>query len=364
VGEDVWIQWSIQGRESSSPFNAFNQRTEKSLSLVEDIAFEPKAGNSKVLVLYHYFEKDQSYIDNFAHFLTFGYDSSLNYLIIVAGECSIDLPSLENVEYLFTGNKNFDYGGYCAAIKNIDLWQQYDFYFFINSSVRGPFLLEHCNKKWTDLFIEKFSDDVGIIGSVISITPFKHSIARMYHEKYGRLDRNYELLGHVQTTCYVLSRHVLNQLIELGFYEGADDLNKDEAVRDYEIRLSQLILDMGLNFQCMLPEYNQIDYREALVDINPTSREGDSGFEGSYFGRSTHPYEVIFIKTSRNTFSDEDLQRFAFSMAAQNVANAHVERQILLRAYIQKIQSCALSVIEKTKPHRNNLLKSFIGRFK
>lgn len=322
------------------------------------------AYKSKILVLYHYFEKDQSYIDNFAHFLTFGYDSSLNYLIIVAGEYSIDLPSLDNVEYLFTENKNFDYGGYCAAIKNIDLWQQYDFYFFINSSVRGPFLLEHCNKKWTDLFIEKFSDDVGIIGSVISITPFKHSIARMYHEKYGILDRNHELLGHVQTTCYVLSRHVLNQLIECGFYEGVDDLNKDETVRDYEIRLSQLILDMGLNFQCMLPEYNHIDYRQALVDINPTSREGDSGFEGSYFGRSAHPYEAIFIKTSRNTFSDGDLQRFAFSMSAQNAANIGLVRQSLLSAYIQKIQSCALNVDTKTKPYRKKSLKSFFKGFK
>ena len=364
MGENVWIQWSIQGRESSSPFNAFNQRTEKSLSPVGDFAFEPRVEDSKVLVLYHYFEKDQSYIDNFAHFLTFGYDPSLNYLIIVAGEYSIDLPSLDNVEYLFTENKNFVYGGYCAAIKNIDLWQRYDFYFFINSSVRGPFLLEHCSEKWTDLFIEKFSDDVGIIGSVISITPFKHSIARMYHEKYGRLDRNHELLGHVQTTCYVLSRHVLNQLIELGFYEGADDLNKDETVRDYEIRLSQLILDMGLNLQCMLPEYNQIDYREALVDINPASREGDSGFEGSYFGRSAHPYETIFIKTSRNNFSDEDLLRFAFSMSVQNAANAHPVVHSLLSAYIQKIQSCALRVSEKTRPHRKNLLKSFIEGFK
>ena len=329
------------------------------MSLVRDIAIKPRVGSNNVLVLYHYFEKDQSYIDNFAHFLRFGYDSSLNYLIIVAGEYSIELPALDNIEYLFTENRNFDYGGYCAAIKNLDLWWRYDFYFFINSSVRGPFLLGYCNQKWTELFIEKFSDDVGIVGSVISITPREHSIAKMYCKKYGVLDRNEQFLGHVQTTCYVLSRAVLSQLIEGGFYEGVDDLNKDETVRDYEIRLSQLILDMGLNLQCMLPEYNQIDYREALADINPRSREGDSGFEGSYFGRSAHPYETIFIKTSRNTFSDEDLQRFAFSMSAQSAANIGLVRQGLLSAYIKKIQSCALNVDAKTKPYRKNSLKAF-----
>jgi hypothetical protein len=296
--------------------------------------------------------------------LRFGYDSSLNYLIIVAGKYSIELPVLDNVEYLFTENRNFDYGGYCTAIKNLDLWQRYDFYFFINSSVRGPFLLGHCKQKWTELFIEKFSDDVGIVGSVISITPREHSIAKMYYKKYGVLDRNEQFLGHVQTTCYVLSRDVLDHLIEGGFYEGFDNLNKDETVRDYEIRLSQFILDVGLNLQCMLPEYNQIDYRETLVDINPRSREGDSGFKGSYFGRSAHPYEAIFIKTSRNTFSDKDLQSFAFSMSAQNAANIGLVRQGLLSAYIQKIQSCILNIDEKTKPYQKNSLKSFFKRFK
>ncbi|QWE22876.1 hypothetical protein FD975_01320 [Polynucleobacter sp. AP-Jannik-300A-C4] len=331
---------------------------------MRDIEIKPRVDSNNVLVLYHYFEKDQSYIDNFAHFLRFGYDSSLNYLIIVAGEYSIELPALDNIEYLFTENRNFDYGGYCAAIKNLNLWQRYDFYFFINSSVRGPFLLGHCNQKWTKLFIENFSNDVGIVGSVISTTPCEHSIAKMYYKKYGVLDRNEQFLGHVQTTCYVLSRDVLSQLIEDGFYEGFDELSKDETVRDYEIRLSQLILDMGLNLRCMLPEYNQIDYRETLVDINPTSREGDSGFEGSYFGRSAHPYEAIFIKTSRNTFSDGDLQRFAFSMSARNAANISLVRQSLFSAYIQKIQSCALNVDTKTKPYRKKSLKSFFKGFK
>jgi len=331
---------------------------------VGDISRKPRMGANKVLVLYHYFEKDKTYIDNFAHFLRFGYDSSLHFLIIVAGEYSIELPSLDNVEYLFTENKNFDYGGYCVAIKKLDIWQQYDFYFFINSSVRGPFLTDCCNQKWTDLFIEKFSDDVGIVGSVISITPSGHSIAKMYHEKYGRLDRNSQLLGHVQTTCYVLSRHALNQLIECSFYDGFDTLNKDETVRDYEIRLSQLILDMDLNFQCMLPEYNQLDYRKSLVDINPTSREGDSGFRGSYFGRTAHPYETIFIKTSRNTFSDDDLQRFAFSKLTQLKTSDLLDRQVLLLAYVQKIQSCALSLNPAAKKSRKSLFKSFFNRFK
>jgi len=327
------------------------------------MALNPKADNQQVLVLYHYYEKDQSYIDNFAHFLRFGYDSSLDYLIVIAGECSVDLPSLDNVQYFFTENKNFDYGGYCAVIQTLDLWQQYDFYLFINSSVRGPFLPAYCNQEWTNLFIEQLSYGVGIVGSAISITPSSHSISKMYHEKYGILERNNYLLAHVQTTCYALSRKVLEQLIQLGFYGENKDLNKDEAVRAYEIRLSQLILDMGLNLRCMLPEYNQTDYRKACEDVNPTSREGDSGFKLSYFGRSAHPYESIFIKTSRSTFSNDDLMRFAFSMSIHHKLSDCLAQQAFVRTYINKIQASALRLTAESKPHRKNLLKSFLKKF-
>jgi hypothetical protein len=184
----------------------------------------------------------------------------------------------------------------------------------------------------------------------------------MYHEKYGKLERNHQFLGHVQTTCYALSRHILEQLIKAGFYEVNETLNKDETVRDYEIRLSQIILDMGLNLRCMLPEYNQIDYRVALTDLNPTSREGDSGFEHSYFGRSAHPYESIFIKTSRNTFSEEDLMRLAYSMSIEHKLDDSLESLGFMRLFIGKVKSCALQLSKNPAPHRKNFLKSIFKR--
>ena len=320
------------------------------------------ASKSNILVIYHYYEKDQSYIDNFAHFLRFGYDSDLSYLIIVAGEYTIDFPALDNIQYLFTENKNFDYGGYCEAVSTLSIWQKYDFYLFVNSSVRGPFAPACCYQKWTDLFIDQLSADVGIVGTAISITPSQHSIAKMYHEKYGKIKRNNQFLGHVQTTCYALSQQVLTHIIKAGFYETNEALNKDETVRDYEIRLSQLILDMGLNLRCMLPEYNQIDYREAHGDLNPTSREGDSGFEHSYFGRSAHPYESIFIKTSRNTFSEEDLMRLAYSMSIDHKLDDCLERLGFMQLFIENVNSCALRLMGDPMPHRKNFIKSLLKR--
>lgn len=301
-----------------------------------------RSKTSKTLVIYHYYEKDQSYIDNFSHFIRFGYESTLDYLIIVAGEYTIDFLALPNIEYLFVENKNFDYGGYSTAILSMTIWQQYDFYIFINSSVRGPFLTRHFSKKWPDLFTDQLIGDAGIVGSSISITPSSHSICMLYHEKYGHQSRNKKFLGHVQTTCYAIRRDMLEKLKSLGFYGQTESLTKDETVRDYEIHLSQLILNMNCNLQCLLPEYNQIDYRKDYEDINPASREGDSGFEGSYFGRTIHPYESIFIKTSRNTYSDSYLLRLAYSMSAAHPIDKNLEKSSFVNSFIEKAETAAL----------------------
>ena len=72
--------------------------------------------NDTVLVIYHYYEKDQSYIDNFLHFIQFAYRPELNYLIVIAGIASIELPQASNITYFYAKNQNFDYGGYARPI--------------------------------------------------------------------------------------------------------------------------------------------------------------------------------------------------------------------------------------------------------
>ena len=112
----------------------------------------------------------------------------------------------------------------------------------------------------------------------------------------------------------------------------------------------------------MLPEYNQTDYRKACEDVNPTSREGDSGFKLSYFGRSAHPYESVFIKTTRSTFSNDDLMRFAFSMSIYRKLSDCLAQQAFVRTYTNKIQASSLRLTVESKLYRRNLLKSFFKK--
>ena len=288
-------------------------------------------------MVYHYFEKDQSYIDNFCHFLRFGYRPNMDFVIVVAGHHTIDLPKADNLQYHFTPNDNFDYGGYACAIRTLDLINRYEHFIFVNTSVRGPFLPPYIGKSieksWDQILIDLLELDVGIAGTAVALTPAHHSIAKLYNTKYGVSSHNENILAHVQSTCYILPKASLQYLVNTGFYESAPTLSKDETVRDYEIRLSQLLLAQGLNLKCVLPEYSQVDYRELKNDINPASREGDSGFLNSYFGRTAHPYESMFIKTSRNTHSDQYLKQLAHSMGSQKPVGKELEDSEILSQY-------------------------------
>lgn len=261
----------------------------------------------------------------------------MDFVILMAGHHTIDLPKAANIQILFTPNENFDYGGCASAIRTLDLLHQYEYFIFVNTSVRGPFLPPYIGKSngqsWDQILIDLLGPGVGIAGTAIALTPAHHSIAKLYHAKYGVSPHNENVLAHVQSTCYVLPKASLQFLVNMGFYEGVPSLSKDETVRDYEIRLSQLLLAQGLNLKCVLPEYSQPDYRELKNDINPASREGDSGFLNSYFGRTAHPYESMFIKTSRNTYSDQCLKQIVHSMGAQKPVVKELKDSEILSQY-------------------------------
>lgn len=294
---------------------------------------------SKTVVLYHYYEKDNSYKDNLLHFLSFGYTKTIDYFVIVAGKHSLQLPSADNISYVFTENLSNDFGGYCFAINNALDTSKYEYFFFINSSVRGPFLTARDNKIWTEYFIGQLQADTGIVGSTINILATDSVCSVSYSEKYGLTD-NY---SHIQTTSYLLPKQALLYLISEGFYSSSGILDKEDAIRDYEVRLSQLITQRGWNLRSLLPEYNNIDYRMPHIDINPTSDHGDPCFKDCYFGRSIHPNEIIFIKTNREIYPLAYYDRLAYSLFSSGRSSNELNKSIDLDSYCARINLVGLS---------------------
>jgi hypothetical protein len=184
-------------------------------------------------------------------------------------------------------------------------------------------------------------DDVGMVGtSICSLKEdFRHSIN--YQARYG----GHPPYSHVQTMAYVLRREVLTQMIADGFYQEDRDATKTLAIEDYEIHLSQLVLKLGWNLRCLLPEFNGIDYRVSHSNPNPTSTVGDPNEVLGYFGRSAHPYETIFVKTNRDLYTDAYLDRLTYSIWQAGAGQKYPEIMTLpsVEQYLQRIQVNALS---------------------
>ena len=286
----------------------------------------------KNLIYYHLYPGKDLYLENFQHFLSFGYTDKDDYCIIIAGECEHKLPEAKNIKYIFSENKNNDFGGYCAAIGHLPDLKNYEYVFFINSSVRGPFLSPGSMHTWVDKFIELFDPGTGLVGSTICILNKDNYHAKRYINKWGG-----ESATHVQSTAYAMHVSTYIYLIDAGFYCNKQWLTKDDVIEDYEIRLSQQILKMGLNLKCVLPVYNKINYLVPHQDINPTSKNGDPCLINAFFGRNIHPLEGIFVKSNRKVYAKNYLNLLAKSMLINYDKNYPLLRSSFILEYHQKL---------------------------
>jgi hypothetical protein len=314
----------------------------------------------RACVLYHFYEANQNYVKNFQHFLTFATNIEADFYCVIAGNCSFDLPTINNVNYIFTENKNWDYGGYAIALKEHITVDSYEYFAFINSSVRGPFIPPVIHQPWIDSFISLFSDHVGGVGSAIDILPSESAESHYFQARYSHYPTP---LSHIQTTAYVLSHKAIKVLLANRFYEISENLSKEEIICRYEILLSQILLKNGLNIKCLLPEYNKIDYRQAHNNINPTSYNGDPTTPDGYFGRTIHPYESIFIKTQRGLYPDHYLDMLTKSMLSynegiKNLTDLTDDRGLLRAKYIYDSREQLKKILKKLRKSLKRYLRS------
>ncbi len=264
-----------------------------------DHSSNPAGQYGRVCVIYHYFEVNQQYRENLSHFLTFGVLPDVDYVIVLSGGCSLELPDLPNIRYLNAPNRNRDYGGHTFALHHGVPVDAYSHFIFVNSSVRGPYLPMYADKPWYNVFLDLLDDEVGLVGSTINIL----SPDSPHSDEFRRRHGGTPPYSHVQSTVFAIPRVMLMRLLDAGIFDlNQGPLSHMHTVTDYEILMSQLVIRGGLNIRSLLPEYNTIDYRIAHRETNPTSKDGDPCYAGGFFGRTLHPYETIFLKTNRGMY--------------------------------------------------------------
>lgn len=249
---------------------------------------ENMVNNNKIVCMYSYYEKNEQYKNNFVYFLNNGILDNVDYYIIINGPSTVKIQEKGNIKVFNRQNKGLDFGAYSYGIKQLN--KSYDYYFFINTSVCGPYM----EGDWTIPFIKLFNKDVKVVGTSINIS-------YTTDEDYEKLYNKTSPYNHVQSMFFCIDNTYFNHLMEQNFFneEEMNNATMDYTIKTKEIGLSQIALKNGWNINCILSNYKDLDYRNIDKDINPTSVNGDPYYEGAYFGGTIMKEEVIFFKSSR-----------------------------------------------------------------
>ena len=81
-----------------------------------------------------------------------------------------------------------------------NLYENYDKFIFVNSSVIGPFIPSYYKGKWTDIYLNSLKDNVKLFGSTIN------TCGNPLH------------LSHVQSYIFAMDKHTLQYLIDVEIF--------------------------------------------------------------------------------------------------------------------------------------------------
>jgi hypothetical protein len=250
----------------------------------------------KSVIIYTYYQSPPSSYNLF--FFTrkeLKYREDIDYIIVINGEnydpC-IQFPSISNLTVLKRENQGFDFGGHHHALQYLDKEnRKYDYYFFMNSGVVGPILPGYLDAPsvaasvaasdawhWTRLFIGKITDRVKLVGTTIVCLPSTDA---------GGLGPK------VEGFFFMTDSVGLAIIREKGtvFYQHA---TKRHAIIDGEYGLSKCILESGYSIDCMLPQYQGIDWLDPANHNKNNYRHPSR--KNSFYGKSICPYDVVFHK--------------------------------------------------------------------
>ena len=261
------------------------------------------SSSAHLLVIYSYYysnpplHPDEENLLFFSHHGIYYDDPRVTYLLLFAtddipismaefGESRLakGLPKrwfyATNVHVSWVTNGIYDLCNYKNAFSR-PLFRQLaakaTFFFFLNATVRGPFLplyLRHL--PWWVPFFDLMTESVSLVGPYV----------------------NCEIAPHVQSFAFLLDRSGLN-IAKLTWQCPSPAVRTDPQLRmkwigENEVALSRNIIKANRSFKVLLAAFYGIDGRklgtsEPCVMANPT-------YKTQYFESHPTPYEVIFYK--------------------------------------------------------------------
>jgi hypothetical protein len=235
---------------------------------------------SKLLVLYvfHiYNERVKQFIEN-AIFK----DDNVDF-IIISNDKNNKFIAPNYVKILFRDNIGYDFGGWSEALLKNNLYENYDNFIFVNSSVSGPYTIPNYKNKWTQIYIDGLRDNVKLFGSTINTcgNPLNSS--------------------HVQSYIFSMDKTTLKYLIDCEIFSMTNNATTfDNAIYHKEIQMSRYILKNNWNIGSLLSYYRDVDF--TFKNKKPEEynlRFLDDIMYPYYINKLWKLQEIVFIKGNR-----------------------------------------------------------------
>ncbi|KAK6354634.1 hypothetical protein TWF696_003774 [Orbilia brochopaga] len=239
--------------------------------------FTDASGDARPLILYAYHETENAR-RNALFFIAHGLHAAADFIFILNGETNLtaSLPDAPNIRYIQRPNTCFDMGSYKEVLSADDmaLVKRYDRFIMMNASIRGPFLPVWSRQCWSDVYLDKITDTTKLIGMTYNCDPY-----------FGT--------PHIQSMLLATDRTGLLTLFPI-LSCAADWM----AAVYMESNATAAIKSAGYDVFAMMTAFSSHSEYTSVCD------NGDVLFEGTYFGGTIHPYEMVFQKANRNVGLD------------------------------------------------------------
>jgi len=234
----------------------------------------------KTLVLY-VFHTMNDRVDYFLNNCIFQ-DENVEF-IIISNDKNNKFTVPEYVKILFRDNIGYDFGGWSEALITNDLYLNYDYFIFANSSIIGPFLEDSFQGKWTDIYLNGLQNNIKLFGSTINTLN----------------DTLYK--SHVQSYIFSMNRETLDYLIQCEIFSTTNyAATFDEAIWNKEVLMSRKIIENGWNIGSLFKYYDGVDFTFKNKPINSYNIQflNDIMYK-EHIDTLWNLTEVVFIKGNR-----------------------------------------------------------------
>jgi hypothetical protein len=241
----------------------------------------------KVLVLY-VFHIYNNRVKNFIKKCIFN-DENTDFILISNNKNNtIDDILPDNVKILYRDNIGYDFGGWSDALLTNNLYENYDKFIFVNSSVVGPFIPSYSKYKWTYIYINGLENNIKLFGSTIN--PCDDPLNK----------------SHVQSYIFSMDKTTLKYLIDCEIFSLNNySENFLDAIWKKEVLMSRKIIENNWNIGSLMPQYKDVDFTFS----NKKPEEYNIIFLpdimwNHYRNSLWNDYDLVFIKGNRCNIDD------------------------------------------------------------